>query len=238
MIESLNNEKIKFAFKLKQKKYRQSTGLFLVEGEHLVEEAIKSNHAKQIFTTKMDTDYTVETFVVSSEVMKKLSELGESQGVIALCEKPDKHEWCDHVLILDQIQDPGNMGTLIRSAAAFGFATIISEDSVDYYNQKVIRASQGAIFYVDLLEMDISELIQRHPEYHFIGTDVLMGLDLQDADLSFDKLAIILGNEGSGVGDEIKSLVNTNINIPMLSTESLNVGVAGGIIMYEAFRRK
>lgn len=170
--------------------------------------------------------------------MKRLSELGESTGMVAVCEKAEPSPPKDRVLMLDQLQDPGNMGTLIRTAAAFGFDTIIADRSVDFYNEKVIRGSQGAIFYVNLIEDDLTDFIHRHPEFHFVGTDVVVGIDLMDADFSFEKLAIILGNEGSGIRDEVKALVNTNINIPMISTESLNVGVAGGILMYESFRRK
>lgn len=238
MIESLSNSKVKYAMKLKQKKYREAYKEFLVEGYHLVEEAMKAGLAKTIFTTGMETFADVDTFMVTEPVMQKLSELNEKKGIVAICHRPETRFLSSNVLLLDQIQDPGNMGTLIRSAAAFGFQTIIADCSVDFYNEKVIRASQGAIFYVDLREDDILDFIKHHSNYHFYGTDVLQGTDVRDIDFSSEQCAIILGNEGSGVREEIKNLVNTNIMIPMLDTESLNVAIAGGILMFEAFRRK
>jgi TrmH family RNA methyltransferase len=237
MIESLANSKVKYATKLKLKKYRTETNQFLVEGEHLVEEAIKSTLVDYVFTTEDRLFNDVTTYKVSVEVFSKLSELEETKGFIAVASKLLAEDLSDRILILDAIQDPGNLGTLIRSAAAFGFKAIISENSVDYYNEKVIRASQGAIFYTALLEEDLTAFIKDHSEYTYYGTNVLTGVNLKEVDFKQDKLAIILGNEGNGVREEIQRLVNTNINIPMLETESLNVGIAGGILMYEAFER-
>ena len=238
MIESLTNSKIKYAAKLKQKKYRTEYGQFLVEGEHLVTEAIKSGHIDCLFSTETDIYEGIETYLVTNEVFNKLSDLNSKHGIIAICNKPDNKELSDRILILDGIQDPGNMGTLVRTAAAFGFNTIIAEDSVDFYNEKVIRSSQGALFYINIMDKEIDEFIKTHIEYHYFGTDVLTGKDIRDIDFNEERLAIILGNEGNGVRDSIKGLVNTNINIPMINTESLNVGIAGGIIMFEVFKEK
>ncbi len=235
MIESLTNSRVKYATKLKQKKYRTETNQFLVEGEHLVEESIKSGLAEYIFTTVEKQYGKVPSYLVSPEVFLKLSDLNNAEGVIAVSNKNTNHGLSSNILILDGIQDPGNLGTLIRSAAAFGFKTIISENSVDYYNEKVIRSSQGAVFYTNLFEKSLTEFIQTHKEYTYFGTNVLSGTDLKKVDFQKDKIAIILGNEGSGVREEIQNLLNVNIHIPMLKTESLNVGVAGGILMYEAF---
>ncbi|MBN2877623.1 MAG: RNA methyltransferase [Bacilli bacterium] len=238
MIESINNIKIKDACKLHQKKYRTETNTFLVEGEHLVEEAVRTGYAIRIFSTQ-ETDYPgVETWMVTKPVMKKLSELGEENGIIAVCQKPQSKPLSNSVLMLDHIQDPGNMGTLIRTAAAFGFHTILAENSVDFYNEKVIRSTQGTLFHVDLMEGYLVEFIKTHPGYHYYGTDVNNGTFLRDVVLFPKKVAIILGNEGSGMRAELKSLVNTNITIQMQSTESLNVAIAGGILMYESSRRK
>lgn len=237
MIESLSNSKVKYATKLKQKKYRTETNQFLVEGEHLVEEAIKSGLVEYVFTTEDKSYDTVTIYQVSEEVFSKLSELNESIGFIAVANKFSSQDLSANILILDGVQDPGNLGTLIRSAAAFGFKTIISENSVDYYNEKVIRSSQGALFYTNLLEENLINFINNHKDYTFYGTNVSLGTNLKYVDFSKAKKAIILGNEGQGLRTEIQNLVNTNIYIPMLETESLNVGIAGGIIMYEAFER-
>ena len=237
MIESITNSKIKYATKLKQKKYRNLHNQFLVEGEHLVLEAKKNDMIDILFYT--DNDYKVSnSFEIRNSVMKKLSELGNDTGVIAICNKPVFKELSSKVLILDGIQDPGNLGTLIRTAAAFDFKTIISENTVDYYNEKVIRSSQGALFYTNLIETDIIEFVKNNSNYHYYGTDVLKGKNIHSEDFNYKNIAVILGNEGSGIRKEIKDLVNTNINIPMSSTESLNVAIAGGILMYEASKEK
>jgi len=238
MIESLTNSKVKYAAKLKQKKYRNETNQFLVEGEHLVEEAIKTGLVDFVFTTEEKVFEGVNLYQVSEEVFSKLSDLNNSRGFISVSNKKTSDVLSSYILILDGVQDPGNLGTLIRSAAAFGFKTIISEDTVDYYNEKVIRSSQGAVFYTNLLEKNLTEFIQNHKEYTYFGTNVLTGTTLKEVDFQKDKVAIILGNEGSGVREEIQNLVNVTVNIPMLKTESLNVGIAGGILMYEAFEGK
>jgi len=237
MIESVANEKIKYANKLKLKKYRNLYNQFLIEGEHLLVEALNTNSVEMVFTTEDVTYKGVDTYQISEEVMLKLSDLDESSGVVAICKKPSTKPLSNRVLILDQVQDPGNMGTLIRTAAAFGFSTILAEKSVDFYNDKVIRSTQGTLFYVDLREGDIVSFMREHPEMSYFGTSVTDGVKLNEVSFN-EPFAVILGNEGSGVRPEIQSLVHTNVNIPMDSTESLNVAIAGGIIMYQSSRRK
>jgi TrmH family RNA methyltransferase len=231
MIESLTNTKIKYAVKLKQKKYRNEYNQFLIEGEHLIIEAQKSDLIDTIFYTS--GDYSVNAYQVSNQVFSKISELGNDHGVIAICNKPKNLPISKKILLLDGVQDPGNLGTLIRTAAAFGFKTIIAENSVDYYNEKVIRSSQGALFYVNLIEDSIIDFVRNNGDYHVFGTDVLNGKDIRNTSFKYDKLAIVLGNEGSGVRPIVKDIVKENIYIPMSETESLNVAIAGAIIMYE-----
>jgi len=238
MIESASNAKIKYAMKLKQKKYRSQFNQFLVEGKHLVEEAIKSNMVSVIFSTEEPNFPNIEAYQINASLMAKLSELNNDYGVVAICNRPKSSKLSNKILILDGIQDPGNMGTLIRTAVAFGFETIISESSVDYFNEKVIRSSQGAVFYVNLLEMNIFDFIRSHQEYHYYGTDIVNGTPIHNVTFNTSNIAIVLGNEGSGVRSEIQKLVQINIYIPMQSTESLNVGIAGGIIMYETTKGK
>ena len=238
MIESLTNSKIKYAIKLKQKKYRKEFNQFLVEGEHLIKEGVNTKLIDTIFYTKNNPYKGFNSFEVNTQVMDKLSELGNLDGIVAICNQPLAKGLSNKLLILDGVQDPGNLGTLIRTAAGFGFNTIISENTVDYFNEKVIRSSMGAIFYVNLIENDIINFIKTYEDYHYFGTDVLNGTNIKEIDFSDEKIAIILGNEGSGVRKKIKELVNTNINIPMINTESLNVGIAGGILMYEASKER
>ena len=235
MIESFSNSKIKYAMKLKQKKYRNQYNQFLVEGEHLIEEAINSKMLDTLFYYGVNP-FSVSGIEVSESVMKKLSDLDNVSSVIAICNKNQYNNLSNKILILDSIQDPGNMGTLIRTAAAFGFETIISENAVDYYNEKVIRSSQGAIFYVNLIEDDIIQFVNEHQDYIYFGTDVTSGKPVNSSLFKHEKIAIILGNEGAGVREEVKKLVHVNIHISMEKTESLNVGIAGGILMYEAYK--
>ncbi len=137
-----------------------------------------------------------------------------------------------HILILDGIQDPGNMGTLMRSACAFGFETIfIGEGSVDIYNDKVIRSSQGAIFKLNFLFGNPKEFIQSLKGYQVYGTNVIKGISLEQIEKE-EYVAVVLGNEGNGISKEVFSIIDKNIYIPMKNTESLNVAIAGSIIMY------
>ncbi|MBU1144651.1 MAG: RNA methyltransferase [Firmicutes bacterium] len=232
MIVSLTNEKIKDVLKLKLKKHRLEAMEFVVEGFHLVQEAISEGVCKRIFYTEKTLDFKLETYQVSEEVMKKMTDLENSQGILAVCKISSTENLSDRVLILDGIQDPGNLGTLIRSASAFGYSTIVYENTVDIYNQKVIRASQGAIFKLHFSSQNILTFMKLHPEYYYIGTDLKEGKNLNNFFVSVKKIAIILGNEGSGVNELILAKTNANLYIEMDNMESLNVSVAGSILMH------
>ncbi|MBU0997456.1 MAG: RNA methyltransferase [Firmicutes bacterium] len=232
MISSLTNEIVKYLVKLKEKKYRQEFHEFIVEGEHMVQEAILLGRCKTVFTINEEATYHVETVVVSPEVMNKISDVLTPPGVVGLCIMDRFPKWTEKILILDGIQDPGNLGTLLRSAAAFGFHSVISENSVDIYNPKVLRSTQGGIFKIGWAEKNILGFIENHPEYTYIGTTVSNGIPLRKLESISGKIAIILGNEASGVREEIQSLSTKLVTIEMENTESLNVGVAGSILMY------
>jgi len=237
IITSLQNNLIKEAVKLKQKKYRNLNSLFLVEGHHLVNEALTAGFLRQIFY--LDTlDFPFNNaFQVSESVMKKLTEVNSPQGIIGVCDKPEKMVLSDKIILLDNVQDPGNIGTLIRSAAAWGFDTIIADNSVDFYNEKVIRSSQGAIFKVSLINQSIVDFIYNNQDYQLFATDLLSKKELKDLNLDYNKIGIILGNEGTGISKEVLNLVPNKFKIKMKNMESLNVGVAGSVIMYEIFKR-
>ena len=234
MIESVNNSKIKEYSKLQSKKYRDETGLFIVEGTHLVEEALKKTQAVEIYS--LDESYTQ----VSESVMKKLSSLNTPPQVLAICKKLEEKEINGNILILDNLQDPGNLGTIIRSAVAFNIDTIIvSKDSVDFYNVKTLRASEGMVFNINIVVKDLSEVIPELTSngYKVYTTNVESGTNLDLIDIP-EKYAIVMGNEGNGVREEIAELCNEAIYIPMNDTcESLNVAIATSIILYE-FSRK
>ena len=227
MISSVDNPKIKELMKLKQGKNRKKEEKFIVEGAHLVKEAKMAGVLIESFSIEEKEGYTL----VSESVMKKISTTDTVVREIGLCKFIDKSELADKVLILDGVQDPGNMGTLMRSACAFGFNTIfVGNGCVDIYNEKVIRSSQGAIFKLNFRFGSIVEFINSSQEIKFFGTNVVRGIPLDDVNYK-GKIGIILGNEGNGISKEVDDLMLDNIYIPMDNTESLNVAIAGSIIM-------
>lgn len=233
-ITSTNNEKIKFYQKLKQKKYRDQEKLFLVEDEHLVNEALKKGVVKEIFTLDKNKTYDVPTYYVNEKVMKVLSSQVTSAKLIAVCNHLQERECRGNIIVLDNIQDPGNLGTIIRSAVAFNFDSIIlSENSVDLYNPKVIRASEGMLFNINVIRCEINEFLNNlDNSYTKITTDVKNGKNIKE--IKFDKCAIVIGNEGNGVSIEVSSLCDEKVYINMSSNcESLNAGVSASILMYE-----
>lgn len=238
VITSVNNEYIKKLCKLKEKKYRDMEKMFLVEGYHLVMEAYNAkllNHIILLEGEKVPI-YDIDITYVSIEVMKKLSDVVSGSHIIGIVRKKEDKMIGDRILILDDIQDPGNLGTMIRSARAFNFDTIIlSKNSVDLYNPKVVRSTQGMLFYVNILVRDLGCFINnlKDDNYVIYGSDVRNGIDVREEDIP-SKIAIVIGNEGNGISDEVKKLCDKNLYIKMSDeVESLNAGVAASILMYE-----
>lgn len=229
MITSLDNPKIKLLMKLKMPKYRKKEGMFLVFGNHLVIEAKDKNLLIEAYSI-----YEKEGYIqISESIMKKIIDNDTLISEIALCKLEEKNELTNKILILDGIQDPGNLGTLLRTAHAFNFNTIVlGEGTVDLYNDKVIRASQGAIFKLNFRRENLINFIPSLNNYHIYGTDVVNGISLDDIKKD-DNIAIILGNEGNGISPDVKKLIDKNIYIEMEDTESLNVAIAGALIMYK-----
>lgn len=235
---SIKNEKIKNLKKLNQKKYRDQEKLFLVEGYHLVEEAYKSGYLKKIILLENTTcSFDVPQIFVSLEVMKYLSDVDSPQNIIGVVSKiEEKEDIGNKILVLDDIQDPGNLGTIIRSSVAFGVDTIIlSDKTVDLYNSKVIRSSQGMIFKINIIKKDLLEYVSKLKQEHYqiLTTNVINGKNIKNLEKK-EKICIIMGNEGNGVRKELTLLSDDIIYIKMnKNCESLNVGVATSIILYE-----
>jgi len=234
MITSVDNKKIKEISKLNNKKYRKESGLFIIEGEHLVEEAYKHNLLLSVYSL-YETNYP-NSEIVSELVMKKISNLDSIPNIIGVCKFKEESELGNKILILDGIQDPGNLGTIIRSAVAFSIDTVVlSNDTVDLYNSKVLRATQGMIFNINIISRDLFDFILKLKEnnYKIYSTNVVNGIELKNIEFE-EKCAIIMGSEGNGVKKEIQDMSDENIYINMNSLcESLNVGVAASIILYE-----
>lgn len=239
-ITSRTNSKIKELLELKDPKTRKEKGQFLVEGFHLLEMALEANQVDLIITEKpLNLSSNIDQIVVSSEILKKFSSVMNPQGVIAVCHmEKRKVLYQDRILYLDHIQDPGNLGTLIRTAASFGFQDVIlSNNSCSPYNEKVINASQGAIFKVNLHEEENTVLGRLKEEGYQILVTYLHGAYSIEQVSIHQKVVIVLGNEARGVEESTLSYATTKVYIPMVNMESLNVGVAGGILCYLASRK-
>lgn len=235
MIESINNEKIKKYSKLLQKKYRDETGLYIVSTDHLVKEALKQNIVQEVFLLNgYENRYGNVTYVTES-VMRKLTSLKTLPSVVAIVRKQVTSSIEGNVIMLDGLQDPGNVGTIIRSAVAFNFDTVIvGNNTVDVYNEKVLRASEGMIYNVNIVKQDLVDSIMdlKLKGYTVIGTKVDNGKRVED--INYDKYAFIVGNEGNGISNEILDMCDEYIYIDMnKKCESLNVGIASSIVMYE-----
>lgn len=237
LIESVDNKKIKNLRKLHQKKYRDEEKKFLIEGIHLVTEAYKAGNLLEIILINTEEmDFNVPITYVTANVMKYLSELDTPYNIIGVCSYQKEKEIGNRVLMLDNVQDPGNLGTIIRSSVAFNVDTIyLSNNTVDLYNSKVLRACQGMNFYINIIRDDLkSKIIDlKNKGYKIYTTDVNNGNELKSIKTT-DKYVIIMGNEGNGVSKEISELSDEKIYINMNENcESLNVAVATSIILYQ-----
>lgn len=238
LITSVHNEHIKELVKLKEKKYRDQTGTFLVETKHLVLEAYKAGLIKELILEQNEIfPLDVPILYVSKEVLKKLSSVESPSKVMAVVEKRKvEDKYGEKILMLDRIQDPGNLGTIIRSAVAFNIDTIIcSPDTVDFYNPKVVRASQGMMFHIPILVKNTKKTIMelKDNDYKIVGTKVTNGQDVRSASI-YSHFALIIGNEGQGISKEIEELCDQYLYIKMNENcESLNASVAASILLYE-----
>lgn len=237
LITSLDNKKIKEIAKLKQKKYRDIENKFIIETENLIKEAYLEDKLEEVYlleNQQLSFNVNCPVNYITDKVMNKIKSINTSKA-LAVVTKIDSKEYIGKkYLMLDKISDPGNLGTIIRSAVAFQIDTIIvSEDCCDIYNDKVIRATEGAIFKINIVKENLIEAISNFEKLNIpvYGTDVNNGTDVTTIDK--DSFCIIMGNEGQGIREEIKSKLTKNIYIKTKTVESLNVAVATSIILYE-----
>ena len=240
LITSLNNDRVKDLVKLKEKKYRDEFNIFFVEGKDLIDEAYKNHLLTHLYivdgTENIYTD--IPCTHITKEIMKKISDMESISNYFGICHKQQEKELGNKLLILDNIQDPGNLGTIIRSAVAFNFDTIVlSTDTVDLYNPKVLRSTKGMLFNINIIVRDLENFVDTLTDYTIYGTDVENGIDIKE-ELLPNKLAIVIGNEGNGISSEIKNKCKKNIYLKMDNKcESLNAGVSASIIMYEVYHK-
>lgn len=242
-IQSAKNEKVKQWKKLRTKKERDKTGLFLVEGEHLVYEAKEADAIVEVIVTEQYYPKLAKSrfsedqiFMIASSLEKQLSETETPQGIFAVCKQEmDQEVKGTRFLLLDAVQDPGNVGTMIRTADAAGFdAVVLGHGSVDPYNSKVLRAAQGSHFHLPIIRGHLDEWIDRLKEMNIsvYGTALQNAVSMYEAKLD-SKFALLVGNEGQGVSEELLQKTTQNLYIPIFGkSESLNVSVAAGIFMY------
>ncbi|GAB2570072.1 TrmH family RNA methyltransferase [Gracilibacillus alcaliphilus] len=246
MLTSVKNEKVKNWRKLHKKKTRDQAQAFLIEGFHLIEEAHCSNWEILEIIYQADVEVNEEWlcyphYQVSDHVMEAISETKAPQGIMAVVAKKDASNLeVKRALLVDQVQDPGNLGTMIRTADAAGFDTVIlGNGTVDLFNDKVIRSTQGSLFHLQITEADLLAEVTRLKQ---AGVAIWStGLDnaryYHDIPIP-DKLAIIVGNEGAGVSPQLMELADQHIKIPIYGqAESLNVSIAAAILMYEAVKK-
>ncbi|MGN0004762.1 MAG: TrmH family RNA methyltransferase [Candidatus Gastranaerophilaceae bacterium] len=243
-ITSVNNPTIVEFSKLSNSKIRFLTGLFSVEGEKPLKEILESDvEVRDIFVTEdfKDIEFLPEDKItlVTEAVMKKLSSSDTPPKVLTVAYQMNydvvDFENCGNLLLLDGISDPGNMGTLIRTAVAFGFEGILLHGNcVDLYNQKVIRSSAGNFFKIPLLKVDITDIINLSKNYNFSMTNLHSDnvIDISKLTIS-PKNVLVLGSEANGISNEILEIPHIDIKVMTKSVESLNVATAGAILMYE-----
>lgn len=263
LITSKDNSTIKEIKKLKEKKYRKEK--FLVEGIKMVKEAIQENADIELIVlregTKLDIyndndnkrkELKFNTIEVSEKVFNELTDVVAPQGVLAVIKKKNNNQAeknisesidynADYILALDGIQDPGNLGTILRTADSANLKQIlVSKDTVDAFSPKVIRSTMGAIYRINVIEVDnLSEVLKETKKNGFEIVTTDLQTDKSIYDINYNKKVVVIGNEANGVTKEVKEVADYKVKIPMLGkTESLNASVAAGIMIYEYVRTK
>lgn len=247
-ITSTSNETIKYFISLNDKKTRMNAKKFIVEGYHLVNEASKTNLLEAIISTdekELKKINNVKRYLVNDAIINKIATTKNPQNILGIVKMLD-HNITNllpiikgnktKLIMLDDVNDPGNLGTIIRTAAGLGYDGIImSPNTVDLYNEKVIRSTQGVMFKIPIIKANLQEIIKllKKEKVFCIGTALTNAKDVKHITKK-DKFAICLGNEAKGISKEVLDNMDENVKIAMKNdVESLNVSIAAGIIMYE-----
>lgn len=247
-ITSTSNETIKYFISLNDKKTRMNAKRFIVEGYHLVNEASKTNLLEAIISTdekELKKINNVKRYLVNDAIINKIATTKNPQNILGIVKMLD-HNITNllpiikgnktKLIMLDDVNDPGNLGTIIRTAAGLGYDGIImSPNTVDLYNEKVIRSTQGVMFKIPIIKANLQEIIKllKKEKVFCIGTALTNAKDVKHITKK-DKFAICIGNEAKGISKEVLDNMDENVKIAMKNdVESLNVSIAAGIIMYE-----
>jgi len=258
VITSKENETVKHIKKLKDKKYRDESNKYIVEGLKLVKEAMITNSKIETIiicdSCEIDEKYEQKflydiakynCIYVAEKIFNTLTEVVNSQGIFAVIEKNDKEKIIDYnediIVALDSVQDPGNLGTILRTLDSIGIKQVVlSKSCVDPYNSKVVRSTMGAIFRINMIRVDDLVISLKEIKKHkFKIMTTALETDKLIYDVKYEKTVIVIGNEANGVSREVLDMSDTKIKIPMLGqAESLNASVATGIVLYEYVRQK
>ncbi len=258
VITSKDNEVVKSIKKLKEKKFRDEKNQFIVEGIKLVAEAIeeKSNIDSVVVCEDCVNKGSIEKKLlyeiakfncvyVTEKIFDTLTDVSNPQGILAVINKENDNNKIDYtqdfIVALDGIQDPGNLGTILRTVDAAGLNQIIlSKETADSFNPKVVRSTMGGIFRVNMIKSD--NFIETLKELQKNGFEIVVtSLDTDNSiyDINYHKKVIVIGNEANGISKKVQNLAEKKVKIPMLGkTESLNASVAAGIVIYEYVRNK
>ena len=247
-ITSTSNETIKYFISLNDKKTRMNAKRFIVEGYHLVNEASKTNLLEAVISSdekELKKINNVKRYLVNDAIINKIATTKNPQNILGIVKMLDHNitnlvpiikENKTKLIMLDDVNDPGNLGTIIRTAAGLGYDGIImSPNTVDLYNEKVIRSTQGVMFKIPIIKANLQEIIKllKKEKVFCIGTALTNAKDVKHITKK-DKFAICLGNEAKGISKEVLDNMDENVKIAMKNdVESLNVSIAAGIIMYE-----
>lgn len=247
LITSKENDRIKEIKKLKQKKYRKDK--FIVEGIKMVQEAINEKANIELIVVRSGFVVNIdiskyETIEVSDKVFDDLTDVVTPQGILAIIKKQKVGDSvdtsCNYILALDGIQDPGNLGTIIRTADAANIKQVlVSKDTVDCYSPKVIRSTMGAIYRVNVVEVEslaTTLLNIKKRGFEVVTTDLKSNTNMYDID--YHNKVVVIGNEANGVSKEVKQVSDIDVIIPMPGkAESLNASIAAGLMIYEYVRQ-
>ena len=256
-ITSKNNTNIKYVKKIIScSKTRKQENLFAIDGTKLLEEALKNNiKIKKIFYTqkyldknillinKIRNNYKIEEFLISEDIMNNISEVETPQGIISVCEFINKNintnnlDLYNKIIFLDNIQNPMNLGSIFRSLDAFGInLVILNTQSCDIYNPKVLRSSMGSIFRLNIIFENNLNILKSLKSRNFKIFATVPDTNSKNINIlsKYNKLVVIVGNEGNGVSPEVMNICEGTVTIPMKNNcESLNVSVATGIVAWE-----
>ena len=239
MITSTDNNLIKKVIKLADKKYRDEFDSFIIEGYRAVKDSIGKIEIETILLSESASKKYLDQFkceIVSDKVFNKIASTEQTQGVLCIAKRKKKSDSIyDYCLFLDGVRDPGNVGTILRTAMACGFNTVITNNCVDIYNPKVVRSSMSAIAKLNIIDSDERVLDSLKSNNYSILCADMGGVSIFEFEKNLhDKVCLIVGNEANGVSESVQNKADYIISLPMQEgMESLNVAVATAVCMYE-----